>query len=60
MVWYVGDLSEYNLLWHEGRPIIIDVSQSVERAHPYANDFLKKDINNINDFFKKKGEKVYY
>ena len=27
-----GDLSEYNLLWHENRPIIIDVSQSVEQA----------------------------
>jgi RIO kinase 1 len=50
-----GDLSEYNLLWHEGRAVIIDVSQSVEHAHPYANDFLRKDISNITDFFRKKG-----
>lgn len=48
-----GDLSEYNLLWHEEKAVIIDVSQSVEHAHPYAADFLKKDISNINDFFEK-------
>lgn len=50
-----GDLSEYNLLWYRERPVIIDVSQSVEHAHPYANDFLRKDAMNITDFFKKKG-----
>ena len=50
-----GDLSEYNLLWYRERPVIIDVSQSVEHAHPYANDFLRKDTTNITDFFKKRG-----
>ena len=49
-----GALSEYNLLWHKGRAVIIDVSQSVENAHPMANDFLRMDINNINDYFKKR------
>ena len=49
-----GDLSEYNLLWHNERPIIIDVSQSVELSHPFANDFLRKDVSNITDFFAKK------
>mmetsp|Transcript_34591 Transcript_34591/g.35270 ORF Transcript_34591/g.35270 Transcript_34591/m.35270 type:complete len:712 (+) Transcript_34591:100-2235(+) len=53
-----GDLSEYNILWHNNHPYIIDVSQSVEHAHPYANDFLRKDIANIVDFFGKKGVKV--
>jgi RIO kinase 1 len=53
-----GDLSEYNLLWHEGRAKIIDVSQSVEHAHPYASDFLRKDISNVTDFFRKKGMRV--
>ena len=37
-----GDLSEYNILWHDGRPVIIDVSQSVEHAHPFATEFLRK------------------
>jgi RIO kinase 1 len=49
-----GDLSEYNLLWHNERPIIIDVSQSVELSHPFANDFLRKDVSNVTDFFAKK------
>ena len=53
-----GDLSEYNLLWHDGRAVIIDVSQSVEQAHPLANDFLKKDATNITEFFAKKGTQV--
>ena len=26
---------------------IIDVSQSVELSHPFANDFLKKDIRSV-------------
>lgn len=49
-----GDLSEYNLLWHNERPVIIDVSQSVELSHPFANDFLRKDVSNVTDFFSKK------
>lgn len=53
-----GDLSEYNLLWHQGRAVIIDVSQSVEHGHPYANDFLRKDIFNVTDFFRKQGAHV--
>jgi hypothetical protein len=48
-----GDLSEYNMLWHQGKIFIIDVSQSVEHAHPYARELLHKDINNVSEFFKK-------
>ena len=28
--------------------VMIDVSQSVEHAHPHALEFLRKDIANIN------------
>ena len=49
-----GDLSEYNILWHNETPVIIDVSQSVEHSHPFSNDFLRKDIANITDYFRKK------
>lgn len=50
-----GDLSEYNLLWHNNQVYVIDVSQSVESDHPSALDFLRKDASNINDFFRKVG-----
>lgn len=38
---------------------MIDVSQSIERDHPQALNFLNRDIKNINDFFNKKGVKVF-
>jgi RIO kinase 1 len=50
-----ADLSEYNMLWHEDKPQLIDVSQSVEHDHPRSLEFLRLDIKNVTDFFKKKG-----
>ncbi|KAI0272918.1 RIO1-domain-containing protein [Russula aff. rugulosa BPL654] len=50
-----ADLSEYNILYHEGHLFIIDVSQSVEHDHPSAFDFLRSDIKNVEDFFAKMG-----
>ncbi|PPQ65405.1 hypothetical protein CVT26_000030 [Gymnopilus dilepis] len=50
-----ADLSEYNLLYHEGHIWIIDVSQSVEHDHPSAFDFLRNDIKNVEDFFSRLG-----
>merc|ERR1719270_728037 len=49
-----GDLSEFNLLYHAGKAYVIDVSQSVEHDHPHALEFLRKDIHNVNEFFRKK------
>jgi RIO kinase 1 len=51
-----GDLSEYNMLMHNDEVYVIDVSQSVEMDHPEAQQFLKRDIENLNGFFEKKGE----
>lgn len=34
---------------------VIDVSQSVEHDHPRSLEFLRMDIKNISDFFRKKG-----
>ncbi|KAF7272181.1 hypothetical protein GWI33_015012 [Rhynchophorus ferrugineus] len=50
-----ADLSEFNMLYHNGEIYIIDVSQSVEHDHPHALEFLRKDCTNITDYFKKKG-----
>ena len=49
-----ADLSEYNLLYHQGEVWIIDVSQSVEHDHPMALDFLRRDCSIISDFFDRK------
>ncbi|KAF2655656.1 Serine/threonine-protein kinase Rio1 [Lophiostoma macrostomum CBS 122681] len=47
-----ADLSEYNILYHEGKPYIIDVSQSVEHDHAHSLEFLRKDVKNVSDFFR--------
>ena len=54
-----ADLSEYNMLYYEGKVWVIDVSQSVEHDHPHSLDFLRRDIANINNFFKMKGVSVF-
>lgn len=50
-----ADLSEYNILWHNKQCWFIDVSQSVDRNHPKALEFLYRDCINVSSFFKKKG-----
>jgi len=50
-----GDLSEYNILYHNDKLHIIDVSQSVENDHPRSLEFMRMDIKNVSDFFKRKG-----
>ncbi|KAG5982043.1 hypothetical protein E4U55_002391 [Claviceps digitariae] len=50
-----ADLSEYNILYHKDLLYIIDVSQSVEPDHPRSLEFLRMDIKNVGDFFRRKG-----
>ncbi|XWW97562.1 hypothetical protein V2A60_005546 [Cordyceps javanica] len=50
-----ADLSEYNILYHKEQLYIIDVSQSVEPDHPRSLEFLRMDIKNVGDFFRRKG-----
>jgi RIO kinase 2 len=60
---YVGaklihsDLSEYNILIKpDGKILIIDWPQSVSIDHPNAHDNLKRDVQNIITFFKRKSD----
>jgi RIO kinase 1 len=60
-----GDLSEYNMLWWQDKPWFIDVSQSVEDDHPRSLEFLRMDIKNVTDYFRRKGvdtlsERAFY
>ncbi|GIY90891.1 hypothetical protein CDAR_491081 [Caerostris darwini] len=50
-----ADLSEYNLLWHDEKTWVIDVSQAIEITHSRALFFLLRDCQNITSFFEKKG-----
>ena len=50
-----ADLSEYNVLYHEDKLWIIDVSQSVEHDHPRSLEFLRMDIKNVSEYFQRKG-----
>ena len=50
-----GDLSSYNILNLDEKPVIIDVSQSVVRDHIIANELLERDIKNISFEFSKMG-----
>ncbi|KAL4955231.1 RIO1 family-domain-containing protein [Aspergillus filifer] len=50
-----ADLSEYNTLYHKNKLYVIDVSQSVEHDHPRSLEFLRMDIKNVSDFFRRKG-----
>ncbi len=47
-----ADLSEYNILYHQDKQWIIDVSQAVEHDHPRSLEFLRTDVKNMSDFFR--------
>ncbi len=46
-----GDLSPYNLLLWEGKPVFIDVGQSIPSAHPEASGLLARDVATLAKFF---------
>lgn len=50
-----GDLSEYNLLNHYERLVIIDMAQSVVKEHHLSEELLKRDVNTITKWFKTLG-----
>ena len=49
-----GDLSEFNILLGD-RTYIIDFSQSVVIAHPQADAWLRRDVENVCKYFAKRG-----
>ena len=46
-----ADLSEYNILMKGDKPYFIDFGQAVVIRHPNAMMFLKRDINNVLQYF---------
>jgi RIO kinase 1 len=50
-----GDLSEYNMVIHEGELVVIDLGQAVTAHHPNADEFLERDCRNVANFFARAG-----
>jgi len=53
-----GDLSEYNMIIHDGELVIIDLGQAVTVHHPNSRDFLQRDCKNVASFFRRQGLEV--
>ena len=53
-----GDLSEYNMIIHEGELVVIDLGQAVTVHHPNAGEFLDRDCENVATFFTRQGVDV--
>jgi RIO kinase 1 len=54
-----ADLSAYNLLWWEGRLVVIDLPQAVEfTTNNDAYDLLHRDVANVGDWFTRHGMPV--
>jgi RIO kinase 1 len=49
-----SDLSEYNIFKFNRRLIVFDFGSAVNISHPNSEEFLKRDINNINLFFNRR------
>lgn len=50
-----GDFSEYNIFKTKKGLVVFDLGSGVDLRHPNAEEFLKRDINNIGRFFIKRG-----
>ncbi|RME55068.1 serine protein kinase RIO [Candidatus Woesearchaeota archaeon] len=48
-----ADLSEFNILNDNGKPVIIDLSHAVDVRYPNVKALLKRDLDNLARFFKK-------
>lgn len=47
-----GDLSEYNILYWNDTPYIIDFPQSIDiRNHPQVSEMLERDVRNVCKYF---------
>jgi len=53
-----GDLSEYNILWHNRQLYLIDVGQAVHKGHTLADVFLARDLKQVHAFLRSKGVRV--
>ena len=48
-----ADLSAFNILNLNDKPVIIDFSQSITKESPHAKEYLERDLKNVNQHFRK-------
>jgi RIO kinase 1 len=53
-----GDLSPYNVLYHEGHAVLIDVAQAIPADHPEARRLMERDVGHFAKFLGKLGVSV--
>jgi RIO kinase 1 len=54
--WVHGDLSEYNILYHQGRIVLIDFPQVADcRKNPKARALFERDIERVSRYFERAG-----
>jgi len=53
-----ADFSEYNILWLEERPWVIDVGQAVTTRHPSAKEFLVRDVTRLTEWAGRRGHEA--
>lgn len=55
-----GDLSEFNILWWDETPYVIDFPQAIDkRTHPHHRGMLDRDLQNLAKYFGKYFEVQY-
>ncbi len=50
-----GDLSEFNILYNNKKPVLIDFSQATSSKDYHAREYLERDVRNVVRFFNKRG-----
>ena len=53
-----GDLSEFNILNLNNKPVLIDLSHALTLFSPASSELLERDVENVCRFFNKKGFKL--
>lgn len=55
-----GDISEYNIMVLDEKPVLIDIGQAVSTEHPMALELLERDLRNIGKLAGKYGVSFNY
>lgn len=56
--WVHSDLSQFNILNHNERPVFIDFSHMTPLRNHNSKEYLERDVKNICNFFNKIGLKI--